>query len=59
MNGLIVFISMLFLVAGAAYGIGAGTMKSDALEHAALGPLPLRGFIFVVGVLDPWCLSEA
>jgi p-aminobenzoyl-glutamate transporter AbgT len=42
MNGLIVFIALAFLVAGAAYGFGAGTMKSNvdvikAMEKAIAG----------------------
>ena len=42
MNGLIVFIAVVFLVAGAAYGFGARTMKSwtdviKAMEKAVIG----------------------
>lgn len=42
MNGLIVFIALAFLVAGAAYGIGAKTMKGSAdvikaMEKAVMG----------------------
>jgi aminobenzoyl-glutamate transport protein len=54
MNGLIVFIALLFLVAGAAYGIGAGTMKSSldvitAMEKAIAG---LAGLIFLLFVIS-------
>src|SRR5215510_7283328 len=54
MNGLIVFIALLFLVAGAAYGIGAGTMKSKvdvikAMEQAIAG---LGGLIFLLFVIS-------
>jgi aminobenzoyl-glutamate transport protein len=50
MNGLIVFISLAFLVAGAAYGLGARTMKSSAdvikaMEKAVIG---LGGLIFLL-----------
>ncbi len=52
MNGLIVFIALVFLVAGAAYGVGARTMKSisdliKAMEKAiaSLGGLILLLFI--------------
>jgi aminobenzoyl-glutamate transport protein len=42
MNGLILFIALIFLAAGAAYGIGAGTMKGSvevikAMEKAVAG----------------------
>ena len=50
MNGLIVFISLAFLVAGAAYGFGSRTMKSSAdiikaMEKAVIG---LGGLIFLL-----------
>jgi aminobenzoyl-glutamate transport protein len=50
MNGLIVFIALAFLVAGAAYGIGARTMKGSAdiikaMEKAVIG---LGGLIFLL-----------
>jgi aminobenzoyl-glutamate transport protein len=54
MNGLIVFIALAFLVAGAAYGIGAGTMKRSvdvikAMEKAIAG---LGGLIFLLFVIS-------
>ena len=54
MSGLIVFIALMFLVAGAAYGIGAGTMKSSAnvikaMEKAVAG---LGGLIFLLFVIS-------
>ncbi|HKE88408.1 MAG TPA: AbgT family transporter [Vicinamibacterales bacterium] len=54
MNGLIVFISFLFLVAGAAYGKGAGTIKSSLdvtkmMEKAIAG---LGGLIFLLFVIS-------
>jgi len=54
MNGLIVFIALAFLVVGAAYGIGAGTMKSsvdvvNAMEKAVAG---LGGLIFLLFVIS-------
>jgi aminobenzoyl-glutamate transport protein len=54
MNGLIVFIAMVFLAVGAAYGIGAGTMKSSvdvitAMEKAVAG---LGGLIFLLFVIS-------
>ncbi|HEX7793342.1 MAG TPA: AbgT family transporter, partial [Vicinamibacterales bacterium] len=54
MNGLIVFIALLFLVTGAAYGYGAGTMKSTtdvikAMEKAVAG---LGGLIFLLFVIS-------
>jgi aminobenzoyl-glutamate transport protein len=54
MNGLIVFIALLFLVAGAAYGRGAGTMKTSvdvvtAMEKAVAG---LGGLIFLLFVIS-------
>jgi aminobenzoyl-glutamate transport protein len=54
MNGLIVFIALGFLVAGAAYGIGAGTMKSTAqiikaMEKAVAG---LGGLIFLLFLIS-------
>ena len=50
MNGLIVFIALTFLVAGAAYGVGAKTMKSSAdvikaMEKAVIG---LGGLLFLL-----------
>jgi len=50
MNGLIVFIALAFLAAGAAYGIGAKTMKGSsdvikAMEKAVIG---LGGLIFLL-----------
>jgi aminobenzoyl-glutamate transport protein len=50
MNGLIVFIALAFLVAGAAYGFGAKTMKSSsdvikAMEKSTIG---LGGLIFLL-----------
>jgi len=50
MNGLIVFIALAFLVAGAAYGIGAKTMKGSAdvikaMEKAVIG---LGGLLFLL-----------
>ena len=53
MNGLIVFISLVFLAAGAAYGIGAGTMKGTidvvkAMEKAVTG---LGGLIFLLFII--------
>jgi aminobenzoyl-glutamate transport protein len=54
MNGLIVFIALVFLAAGAAYGIGAGTMKGTvdivkAMEKAVSG---LGGLIFLLFVIS-------
>ena len=54
MNGLIVFIALTFLATGAAYGIGAGTMKSNvdvikAMEKAIAG---LGGLIFLLFVIS-------
>jgi aminobenzoyl-glutamate transport protein len=54
MNGLIVFIALAFLVSGAAYGIGAGTMRSNldvikAMEKAIAG---LGGLIFLLFVIS-------
>jgi len=50
MNGLIVFIALAFLVAGAAYGLGAKTMKGSAdvvtsMEKAVIG---LGALIFLL-----------
>ena len=50
MNGLIVFIAAAFLVAGAAYGFGAKTMKGSAdvvtaMEKAVIG---LGGLLFLL-----------
>jgi aminobenzoyl-glutamate transport protein len=54
MNGLIVFIALVFLAAGAAYGVGAGTMKGTvdivaAMEKAVAG---LGGLIFLLFVIS-------
>jgi aminobenzoyl-glutamate transport protein len=54
MNGLIVFIALVFLVVGAAFGVGAGTMKSSvdiikAMEKAVAG---LGGLIFLLFVIS-------
>jgi aminobenzoyl-glutamate transport protein len=54
MDGLIVFIALGFLVAGTAYGIGAGTMKSTAqiikaMEKAVAG---LGGLIFLLFLIS-------
>jgi aminobenzoyl-glutamate transport protein len=54
MNGLIVFIAVVFLAAGAAYGVGAGTMKGTvdivkAMEKAVSG---LGGLIFLLFVIS-------
>src|SRR5262245_23748675 len=53
MNGLIVAIALLFLVAGAAYGIGAGNMKGTAdvvkaMEKAIAGLAGLIVLLFVI-----------
>jgi aminobenzoyl-glutamate transport protein len=54
MNGLIVFITLVFLVTGVAYGIGAGTIKSivdvtKAMEKAVAG---LGGLIFLLFIIS-------
>src|SRR5262249_28833286 len=54
MNGLIVFITIVFLVMGVAYGIGAGTIKgipdvTKAMEKAVAG---LGGLIFLLFVIS-------
>jgi aminobenzoyl-glutamate transport protein len=54
MNGLIVFITIVFLVAGVAYGIGAGTIKgivdvTKAMEKAVAG---LGGLIFLLFIIS-------
>ncbi|HEY8548387.1 MAG TPA: AbgT family transporter [Vicinamibacterales bacterium] len=54
MNGLIVFIALAFLAAGAAYGVGAGTLKGapaiiGAMEKAVAG---LGGLIFLLFVIS-------
>jgi len=54
MNGLIVFIALAFLVAGGAYGIGAGTLKGTpaiikAMEKAIAG---LAGLLFLLFVIS-------
>jgi aminobenzoyl-glutamate transport protein len=53
MNGLIVFIALLFLVMGWAYGYGAGTMKNaaaviKAMEKAIAGLAGLLLLLFVI-----------
>jgi aminobenzoyl-glutamate transport protein len=53
MNGLIVFIAFMFLTAGAGYGIGSGTMKSNvdvikAIEKAIAGLASLIFLLFVI-----------
>jgi aminobenzoyl-glutamate transport protein len=53
MNGLIVFIAMAFFVAGAAYGIGARTMKGvadivKAMEKAIAGLGSLIVLLFII-----------
>jgi aminobenzoyl-glutamate transport protein len=53
MNGLIVFIALMFLFAGAAYGIGAGTMKGTAnvvkaMEKAISGLGGLIVLLFII-----------
>ena len=54
MNGLIVFITLVFLVTGVAYGIGAGTIKgitdiTKAMEKAISG---LGGLIFLLFIIS-------
>ncbi len=54
MNGLIVFITIMFLVTGVAYGIGAGTIKSmvdvtSAMEKAVAS---LGGLIFLLFIIS-------
>src|SRR5690606_28849232 len=54
MNGLIVFITVLFLAAGWAYGLGAGTLRTsaeaiNAMEKAIRG---LAGLIFLLFVIS-------
>jgi aminobenzoyl-glutamate transport protein len=53
MNGLIVFIAVAFLVAGAAYGFGARTMKGSAdvvraMEKAVIDIAPLVFLLFFI-----------
>ena len=53
MNGLILFITLVFLVAGVAYGIGAGTVKgipdvTKAMEKAVSGLGPLIFLLFII-----------
>lgn len=53
MNGLIVFITILFFVVGVAYGIGAGTIKgmadiTKAMEKAVAGLGPLIFLLFII-----------
>ncbi|MGH9869320.1 MAG: AbgT family transporter [Candidatus Polarisedimenticolia bacterium] len=59
MNGLIVFIAVVFLVAGAAYGIGAGTMRGTvkivgAMEKAIAGLGGLLLLLFVISQFLAW-----
>lgn len=54
MNGLIVFIALVFLITGAAYGIGSGSMRTmagviGAMEKAVAG---LGGLIFLLFVIS-------
>ena len=54
MDGLIVFIALMFLIAGAAYGVGAGTLKGvaniiKAMEKAVAG---LGGLIFLLLIIS-------
>ena len=54
MNGLIVFITLVFLITGVAYGIGAGTIKgitdiTKAMEKAISG---LGGLIFLLFIIS-------
>jgi aminobenzoyl-glutamate transport protein len=54
MDALIVFIALMFLIAGVAYGLGAGTMRSTkeivkAMEKAVTG---LGGLIFLLFVIS-------
>lgn len=54
MNGLIVFITLIFLATGAAYGIGARTIRSSvditsAMEKAVAG---LGGLIFLLFIIS-------
>jgi aminobenzoyl-glutamate transport protein len=53
MNGLIVFIALVFLVSGAAYGVGARTMKGSAdvvraMEKAVIDIAPLLFLLFFI-----------
>ena len=50
MNGLIVFIALIFLVAGAAYGIGARTMKgsADVIKAMEKSTIGLGALIFLL-----------
>jgi aminobenzoyl-glutamate transport protein len=53
MNGLIVFIALFFLVVGAAYGVGARTMKGSAdvvraMEKAIIDIAPLLFLLFFI-----------
>lgn len=54
MNGLIVFITLLFLATGVAYGIGSGTIKgtadvTKAMEKSVAG---LAGLIFLLFIIS-------
>ena len=54
MNGLLVFITLMFLAAGAAYGIGAGTIKSilDVIKVMEKSIAGLGGLIFLLFVIS-------
>jgi aminobenzoyl-glutamate transport protein len=54
MDGLIVFIALLFLVTGAAYGVGAGTMRTttDAIKAMEKAVAGLGGLIFLLFVIS-------
>jgi aminobenzoyl-glutamate transport protein len=54
MNGLIAFIMMLFLVTGAAYGLGAGKMKSftDVIKAIEKSMSSLGSLIFLFFILS-------
>src|SRR5690606_21993391 len=59
MNGLIVFIALAFLVAGAAYGLGAGTLKGataviGAMEKAVAGLGSLIILLFVISQFNAY-----
>jgi aminobenzoyl-glutamate transport protein len=54
MNGLIVFIALVFLVAGAAYGVGARTMKSiaDVIKAMEKAVASLGGLILLLFIIS-------
>src|SRR5690606_31932298 len=54
MTGLIVFITILFLAAGWAYGIGAGTIKSsvDVIQSMEKAVAGLAGLIFLLFIIS-------